>query len=87
MSASDANKPLPPDEHRSDKWYPVGAVKPQPFPWVSESNYNGLHTGSSDFIHMGAYLYSETFAKVHDAPLQYCRFRVNGGKWIEPNKD
>lgn len=87
MTVSDQKKPMHPDLHHADKWYPIGAVTPQAFPWISESDYYGIYTGSSDFIHMGAYLYSETFGKVHDAPLQYCRFRVNGGKWIEPNKD
>lgn len=80
-------KPMYLDEHNADKWYPKGATTPQKFPWVSEKDYYGIYTGSSDFIHMGAYLYSETFAKVDDAALQYCRFRINNQKWVEPTKD
>lgn len=86
-SASDQKKPMHPDMLDADKWYPAGSTQPQAFPWISQSDYYGIYTGSSDFIHMGAYLYSETFAKVDDAALQYCRFRVNNGKWIEPAKD
>lgn len=80
-------KPLPPDQHNADKWFPTGATDSQTFPWYSQSNYYNLYTGSSDFIHIGQILYSETFADFHQQALKYAKFRVDGGEWIQPTAD
>ncbi|WP_439585402.1 hypothetical protein [Dyadobacter bucti] len=74
----------------SGLWYPNAASKPQEgFPHYLKpggKHYNG-YTGSPDLSYFGIKLFNNTFGKVHGGQKEYLKFRIDGGKWLQPSQD
>jgi hypothetical protein len=44
-------------------------------------------TQGSNYFAFGIRMYAQTFGKVKGGIRQYCRYRIDGGKWMEPQSE
>jgi hypothetical protein len=44
-------------------------------------------TQGSNYFAFGIRMYAQTFGKVKGGIRQYCRYRIDGGKWVEPQSE
>jgi hypothetical protein len=54
------------------------------FPYLAESNTFGGFNGSQDFCQFSQQLFTDSYALVEGGQDEYLKFRIDGGKWIEP---
>lgn len=74
--------PIGYDENH-DKWKLTGAGSYSVFPFYS-NDFNGSYSfGGGDYVHFGVKQWHDTMSQVHAATPKFCRFRVDGGSWVE----